>query len=266
MPFGEELGAGVGPRTTNLKYSTTSVDNVRQRFTGYEKDEETDLDFAEARMYQAKHGRFTAVDPLLASASAGDPQTFNRYTYTGNNPINYTDLLGLKWCRDPSGGAVSWANGNCPDGQKVIDGTVGQTENTGCAIGITTSCYTAGSVIGYNRDGTTSLVRGGRQLDPYNEKDAAQIAKISGTEVQAEQNETAVSNASEIVSPMATLISLRPLENMTRQEFETGADNVQIGLGTCGLVLDLCDLADGMSEKTILEGLYRYRPQFQSSA
>ncbi|MGE3467286.1 MAG: hypothetical protein AB7J13_10165 [Pyrinomonadaceae bacterium] len=70
MPFGEELGAGVGPRTTGLKYSGT--DNVRQRFTGYEKDTESGLDFGEARMYENKHGRFTAVDPLMASASAGD--------------------------------------------------------------------------------------------------------------------------------------------------------------------------------------------------
>ncbi|MBL8183414.1 MAG: hypothetical protein JNK51_00675 [Blastocatellia bacterium] len=49
-------------------------------------------------MYQNKHGRFTAPDPLLASASAANPQTFNRYIYTGNNPVNITDPSGLKWC------------------------------------------------------------------------------------------------------------------------------------------------------------------------
>ncbi|MGE3467284.1 MAG: RHS repeat-associated core domain-containing protein [Pyrinomonadaceae bacterium] len=109
MPFGEDLGAGVGPRTTGLKYSGT--DNVRQRFTGYEKDTESGLDFAEARMYENKHGRFTAVDPLMASASAGDPQTFNRYTYTGNNPINYTDPSGL--CVDRATGKDDGKP--CPD-------------------------------------------------------------------------------------------------------------------------------------------------------
>ena len=46
-------------------------------------------------MYQNKHGRFTAPDPLLASASPLNPQTFNRYTYTGSNPINLTDPSGL---------------------------------------------------------------------------------------------------------------------------------------------------------------------------
>jgi hypothetical protein len=52
MPFGEEIYAGVGARTTALKYSVSGTDKIRQHFTGYEKDDETQLDFAEARMYQ----------------------------------------------------------------------------------------------------------------------------------------------------------------------------------------------------------------------
>ncbi len=67
MPFGEEIGVGVGGRTESQKYSVTGSDNIRKRFTGYEKDDETGLDFAEARMYQNKHGRFTAPDPLMSS-------------------------------------------------------------------------------------------------------------------------------------------------------------------------------------------------------
>ena len=51
---------------------------MRQRFTGYQKDVETSLDFAEARMYANTYGRFTAVDPLLASGKSANPQTFNR--------------------------------------------------------------------------------------------------------------------------------------------------------------------------------------------
>ena len=49
MPFGEDLNVGVGNRTgdNGLKYSMPG-DNVRQKFTGYQKDNETQLDFAEA--------------------------------------------------------------------------------------------------------------------------------------------------------------------------------------------------------------------------
>jgi RHS repeat-associated protein len=69
---------------------------VRQRFTGYQKDEETQLDFAKARMYENRHARFTAIDPLLSSGKSANPQTFNRYVYVMNNPLAYTDPSGLQ--------------------------------------------------------------------------------------------------------------------------------------------------------------------------
>jgi RHS repeat-associated protein len=94
MPFGEELYNNIGERTTNLKYGT--IDSVRQKFTGYLKDDETGLDFAEARMYENRHARFTAVDPLLASGKSANPQTFNRFVYVMNNPLAYTDPTGLQ--------------------------------------------------------------------------------------------------------------------------------------------------------------------------
>ena len=98
MPFGEELFAGVGGRTgdTGQKYAV-NADSVRQKFTGYQKDKETSLDFAEARMYDNRHGRFTAVDPLLASGKSANPQTFNRYSYTSNNPVIRVDKNGKDW-------------------------------------------------------------------------------------------------------------------------------------------------------------------------
>ena len=98
LPFGEELNAGIGSRTgeNGLKYAPAS-DPVRQKFTGYQKDSETSLDFAEARMYANELGRFTAVDPLLVSGKSPDPQTFNRYAYTSDNPISRVDRNGQNW-------------------------------------------------------------------------------------------------------------------------------------------------------------------------
>jgi RHS repeat-associated protein len=94
MAFGEEIANNVGGRTSANKYGQT--DSVRQRFTGYQKDDETGLDFAEARYYNDAHGRFTAVDPLLASGQSSDPQTFNRYVYAMNRPLILTDPTGLQ--------------------------------------------------------------------------------------------------------------------------------------------------------------------------
>lgn len=92
FPFGEEVGAGGGGRTTSQGYG--QADNVRQHFTGYERDIEADLDFAQARMYNFRHGRFTAVDPLLVSADPTNPQTWNRYIYCLNNPLVLIDPSG----------------------------------------------------------------------------------------------------------------------------------------------------------------------------
>ena len=102
MPFGEEI-AGLGSRTSTIGYQ---ADSIRQKFTGYERDAESDLDFAQARMYANKLGRFTSVDPLMASADIINPQTLNRYAYVGNNPTNLTDSSGMIW--GINGNLVQW--------------------------------------------------------------------------------------------------------------------------------------------------------------
>jgi RHS repeat-associated protein len=108
MPFGEEINASVGGRSSKPEYTTD--DNVRQKFTTYQRDEETQLDFAEARYYNNSHGRFTAVDPLLASGKSANPQTFNRYVYVRNNPLNLVDPSGLSSCPV---GQIASNNGTC---------------------------------------------------------------------------------------------------------------------------------------------------------
>jgi RHS repeat-associated protein len=94
MPFGEELGAGVGGRTTGMGFPGTA-DGIRQKFTSKERDVETGLDYFWARHYSSAQGRFISVDPLMASAKTGDPQTWNRYAYVVNNPLRYVDPDGM---------------------------------------------------------------------------------------------------------------------------------------------------------------------------
>ena len=96
MAFGDEVTTklgNVGGRTTAQGYG--EPDDVRKQYTGYERDKESGLDYAQARYYNSDHGRFTSVDPLTASASIRDPQTFNRYSYVLNSPYKFTDPLGL---------------------------------------------------------------------------------------------------------------------------------------------------------------------------
>ena len=60
-----------------------------------ERDNETALDYFSARFYASLQGRFTSADPLIASGRASMPQSWNRYAYVLNNPLNLIDPSGL---------------------------------------------------------------------------------------------------------------------------------------------------------------------------
>lgn len=81
LPFGEELNA------------TGTTD--KHRFTNYERDSESGLDYALNRGYSSGIGRFAQSDPYRASGGPNLPQSWNRYTYTHNNPSNKVDPSGL---------------------------------------------------------------------------------------------------------------------------------------------------------------------------
>jgi RHS repeat-associated protein len=82
LPFGEQIAGGTG--TTH-------------KFTGKERDSESGLDNFGARYYSSQYGRFMIPDPKNAGASGIDPQSWNAYSYVGNNPMNRTDPTGLFW-------------------------------------------------------------------------------------------------------------------------------------------------------------------------
>ena len=55
-----------------------------------------DLDDAGARELHPNQGRWISPDPAgLAAVNVTGPQTWNRYAYVSNNPLSYTDPLGL---------------------------------------------------------------------------------------------------------------------------------------------------------------------------
>ncbi|MGJ5819165.1 RHS repeat-associated core domain-containing protein [Paludibaculum fermentans] len=81
-PYGEVSGS-------------VSVDQD-ETFTTYKRDIYTGLDYAQNRYYASSWGRFTTADPYRASGGPTDPQSWNRYTYVGNEPVGFMDPAGLQ--------------------------------------------------------------------------------------------------------------------------------------------------------------------------
>ncbi|HEY3024715.1 MAG TPA: BPSL0067 family protein, partial [Pyrinomonadaceae bacterium] len=93
LPFGEEVYANVGMRATGQGYN--AGDGVRQKYAGMETDDATGMAHTLWRNYDSLSGRWTAPDPYGGSMTIADPQSFNRYNYVNNDPVNQTDSLGL---------------------------------------------------------------------------------------------------------------------------------------------------------------------------
>jgi RHS repeat-associated protein len=108
LPFGSEIQPQFGGRTLGQGYN--AADDTRQKFTSKERDNESGLDYFEARYYSSMQGRFTSPDEFaggphefwllgrgdpekqaLPYADIDDPQSLNKYQYCYNNPLRYVD-------------------------------------------------------------------------------------------------------------------------------------------------------------------------------
>ena len=75
----------------NLNQETASSDSPFG-FTGYIKDEDTDLYYANARYYDSFTGRFLREDPLMGDTQT--PMSMHRYMYGYANPTAFIDPTG----------------------------------------------------------------------------------------------------------------------------------------------------------------------------
>jgi RHS repeat-associated protein len=69
-------------------------------FTGKERDSESALDNFGARYNASSMGRFMSPDPGNVGVNRLNPQSWNAYSYSLNNPLNLTDPTGLYVCED----------------------------------------------------------------------------------------------------------------------------------------------------------------------
>lgn len=80
-------------------YSFTGVNEDQSHFATLDKDyyaaPDSMTDHAQFRQYSEAQGRWMSPDPYDGSYDFANPQSFNRYSYVGNNPLSFTDPAGL---------------------------------------------------------------------------------------------------------------------------------------------------------------------------
>jgi RHS repeat-associated protein len=91
--FGETIPSGIGLRSVNQGYGVDP--STRQGYGLTENDDASGQQHTWFRKLETSAGRFSSPDPYKGSMSVVDPQSFNRYSYVGNQPTNYVDPTGL---------------------------------------------------------------------------------------------------------------------------------------------------------------------------
>ena len=79
-PFGGTRTGGVNPDLTD------------RGFTGHKDNDDLGPIYMNARYYVSGIGRFASADTIVPSSTY--PQSYNRYSYTYNNPLKFTDPTG----------------------------------------------------------------------------------------------------------------------------------------------------------------------------
>jgi RHS repeat-associated protein len=120
LPFGEEL------KQTNEGIA---------KFGGYQRDA-TGLDYAQNRYYNSSIGRFMTPDPYKRTSASSNPNSWNRYAFVKNNPVNRIDSDGLNDQSTQSSGSYSSTSvtGTSSDGTTWSVDQTGQTDANGNQI------------------------------------------------------------------------------------------------------------------------------------
>jgi len=138
------------------------------RFTGKERDSESGNDYFGARYYRSSMGRFLSPDPT--GGHVEDPQSLNKYSYVGNNPLIRTDPTGLDFNLQCSGGNTATCQGGVQgttstdaNGKSTFTATVISNDKNGGLVDQNGNKYSAtvsGAGVSFSQAGSNSSSMG----------------------------------------------------------------------------------------------------------
>lgn len=115
-PFGEARSP-LNPAVA--KSPSVGDPRVRLGFTEHEEDAETSLVNMRGRLYDPKTASFVSPDPYVQAPILG--QSYNRYSYVLNSPLNFVDPSGFSGLSLTSQGGVAFYDGSRAWGYEDID-------------------------------------------------------------------------------------------------------------------------------------------------
>lgn len=96
--WGERRNESTWDGYSQAQIAAFNSSNSRKGYTGHEHIDQANLIHMGGRVYDPRIGRFLSADPLVQAPN--NTQSFNRYSYVINNPMNYVDPSGYSWLSD----------------------------------------------------------------------------------------------------------------------------------------------------------------------
>jgi RHS repeat-associated protein len=157
---------GLAPKNATAVWPESSVSSTLrwgswQVYDGTASARLVGLDYFGARYFSGAQGRFTGADPALFPHDITDPQSWNKYVYTRNNPLRYVDPDGADWQDVLKGVVNAFTSNNAVGAGRISSGN--DDFKTGQAIGDAVSTVTGavetvigggGEVLGVGLDAT----------------------------------------------------------------------------------------------------------------
>ncbi len=218
-PFGEEITSVIGGRSGVAGYGVD--EGLRQKFTGKERDSESNLDNFGARYDASSLGRFMTPDPL--GGKLVDPQTLNRYSYVINNPLRCTDPTGLYTCKDDNNQCKTKQDTQFEKARQADLARGGDAARAAAAYGDPTKDnHVAVGFADLDKKGeggvTRSTLGADEKANLFAQSDVTINSKLSGTAFEAAVGHEGshVADAQDVVSSIS--------QTTTEPYFKVGAD------------------------------------------
>ena len=200
---------------------------VSNRFTGQIYDDDTGLYYYGSRYYDAELGRFIQADSVIPGGPTSGSQALNRYSYTFNNPLKFTDPDGQSPVLDYSVAIFSAINNVGAAGAEAQsyqngDSVVQDPNNADSGLGPASGNRRVQAEREYRKDRITQIQENHNNVF-QNSSNKNGPSALTNTEQQTVQNDPNTITPNKQVSTSLTYIGKKdgtPHYLMSQEQFE----------------------------------------------